>query len=172
MNIKKLLPVTVIIIVVFLFTSCAVNPYGSKLHGTWVALKGTPVGESAKNFNEFQRPQPPASLKDTTRKTDKNGRVQRTPEEIEYNKQMALHQAVYAETHSKLIILDDKKGKKIYPKKSFDFKYKVKKDGKLIVVKGKEGNRMTGTVEAFNDSTLTLIEHFDRGDLLIVYKKK
>lgn len=173
---NKLLTLIAAFGIVFLLASCATtsHPNQKLILGTWNAQKvsiytdpNAPPVPAAKVTTPPAAPKTMAQDTSKHRKGEKN--VARTPEEIAQHQAQRLEKLLQLEYKSRLKINADKTVEKIYGGKSLKGKWKMKKDGKRMIVKSKEKGRMLLDVQYLTDSIAIIVEHFPVGDIQVKY---
>ncbi|HSN49715.1 MAG TPA: hypothetical protein VLR52_00690, partial [Bacteroidales bacterium] len=116
---------------------------------------------------------PPATPKTMVQDTAKHRKGEknetRTPEEIAQHQANRIQQLLRLEEKSRMKINADKTLEKIYPGKILKGKWKIKKDGKRMIVKSKDKGRILLDIQYLTDSTAIIVEHFPVGDIQVKY---
>jgi hypothetical protein len=164
MNMKRLLPLIFPLTVVFLISSCAIQPIQKRLIGTWKVVNVDPI-----YFANLQ--EKIAYVQEL--KSDKIDTVTNQAKPMEITKAEAQKERmIQSELRSTFTVYADKTAIKEYSGKTVHAKWKLKDKGTNLVVKTKEsGKTITFHIQHLTDTSALFTATSPAGKYQISYKK-
>lgn len=157
---KKMTRIASLLLIVIIAVSCATtSPRQKMLVGNWKAVS---VDRLDKPASTPSTPQPDSLLPDTARVA--------TPQPTREEERLA--RFIKMETTASLQINADKTAVKTYRGKTVSVKWKLKKNGTLLVSRNVDtGQKFEQELVKINDTSATVIQRYPEGVVKITYKK-
>lgn len=162
---KKPLSLYFVLTVIFLVSSCAIQPVQKRLIGTWKVVKVEPINVPSTQQPVVQNVQEPKSDKPDTVK------YQAKPSEMTKT-EVQQERMIQSELRSTMTVYADKTAIKEYPGRTVHAKWTLKNKGTNLVVKTKEsGKTVTFYIQHINDTSAVFTGTSPIGKFKITYKK-
>ena len=167
MRITKLFTIISVVIPIYLITSCATTqPREKLLVGTWTTHKAAPYLPNKKGVPAITG----MKVTDTT-----NATKHKTGNEVTADERQArqLQRFIDRQMRTTMKLNADKTGEIFFPGLTVNVKWKLKKNGKIMMVKDIESNQKKNLEFIFvNDSAAMAIQPTDAGDIIVRYRKQ
>jgi hypothetical protein len=159
---NALLPFTLVLLTVFLFSCASMSPNAKLLVGNWKPVSSERYIDPSKEKAEqkITTPHTAAKVKSTQAPSDQkdNGK--------EWDKM------VKAESRAPMVIKADKTLEKTYHQQTLNGTWKLKHGGdRIIMTETKSGQKMHADIVQISDSVIVVIERLPVGDVKVKYVK-